>query len=107
MIRGLKLGLKWYDNDRSEGFVRVFHIVDAAATAAPLVAIFCSLQWNLILRFFCPFFFFLVMWSYFKSETLLLWCGVVHVALLSPSIFVCPFWTTVENWKHRACPCMG
>lgn len=58
MIRGLKLGLKWYGNDRSEEFVRFFHIVDAAATAAPLVAIFCSLQWNLILRFFCPFFFF-------------------------------------------------
>jgi len=40
MILWLKLGLKWRDNDRREGFLRCFHIVDAAAATAPLVAIF-------------------------------------------------------------------
>lgn len=72
MIRGLKLGLKWFDSGRSERFRRCFNMTDAAAAAAaPLVAIFIlffllqfskanefvyfAIQWNLILRFFVAY----------------------------------------------------
>lgn len=70
-----------------------------AAAAAPLVAIslffffwFCS---NFSKASLMEFDFWCL-----KSKALNLWCRTVHVALLSPSIFVLPVLEYRGQWEH-------